>query len=129
MKLAYTILYVRNVDESLAFYEAAFGVARRFLHESGAYGELDTGATTLAFASREMAASNLPSGFQPSEPSQPPGAFEIAFATPDVAEAYERAIRVGAASVAGPKSKPWGQVVAYVRDPDGHLVELCTPIQ
>lgn len=129
MQLAYTVLYVRNVDESHAFYEAALGVARRFLHESGAHGELDTGATTLAFTSREMPASNLLSGFQPSELSQPPCAFEIAFATPDIAEAYERATRVGAASVAGPKSKPCGRVVAYVRDPDGHLVELCASTQ
>ena len=33
-----------------------------------------------------------------------------------------------AASLAAPKTKPWGQTVAYVRCPDGTLVELCTPI-
>ncbi|MFQ3593593.1 MAG: VOC family protein, partial [Gemmataceae bacterium] len=27
-----------------------------------------------------------------------------------------------------PVAKPWGQVVSYVRCPDGILVELCTPI-
>jgi lactoylglutathione lyase len=26
--------------------------------------------------------------------------------------------------VAEPKTKPWGQTVAYVRDPDGVLVEI-----
>jgi hypothetical protein len=26
------------------------------------------------------------------------------------------------------KQKPWGQTVGYVRDPDGFLVEICSPI-
>lgn len=47
MKLGYTIVYVPDVAASLAFFEQAFGIERRFLHESGMYGELDTGATTL----------------------------------------------------------------------------------
>ena len=128
MKFAYTILYVRDVGRSLVFYESAFGLPRRFLHESGMYGELDTGATTLAFASHEVAQSNLPDGFQPSDPARPPTASEVAFATADVPAAFERAVRAGAAGVAKPKTKPWGQTVAYVRDLDGHLVELCTPL-
>ena len=45
MKLKYTILYVDDVAASLSLYERAFGLARRMLHESGDYGELDTGAT------------------------------------------------------------------------------------
>jgi uncharacterized glyoxalase superfamily protein PhnB len=43
MKLGYTILYVVDVASSLSFYERAFGFKRRFLHESGTYGELETG--------------------------------------------------------------------------------------
>jgi catechol 2,3-dioxygenase-like lactoylglutathione lyase family enzyme len=30
--------------------------------------------------------------------------------------------------VVGPLEKPWGQVVAWVRDPNGILVELATPM-
>jgi lactoylglutathione lyase len=51
MKFGYTIIYVPDVTASLVFFEKAFGFTRRFLHESGDYGELETGATTLAFAS------------------------------------------------------------------------------
>jgi catechol 2,3-dioxygenase-like lactoylglutathione lyase family enzyme len=40
MKLGYTILYVPDVAASLAFFEKAFGLKTRFLHESGTYGEL-----------------------------------------------------------------------------------------
>ena len=128
MKFAYTILYVRDAARSLAFYETAIGLQRRFLHESGAYGELETGPTTLAFAAEALAESNLPGGFQPADPSRPPSASEVGLATADVPAAFERAIRAGAVSVAAPKVKPWGQTVAYLRDPDGHLIELCTPM-
>ena len=40
---------------------------------------------------------------------------------------FERAVKAGAALLKAPASKPWGQV-AYVRCPDGRLVELCTAI-
>jgi lactoylglutathione lyase len=128
MKFAYTILYVRNVERSLAFYESAFGLQRRFLHESATYGELETGSTTLAFAAESLAQTNLIEGFQPADPARLPAASEVGLATVDVPAAYEQAIRAGAASAAEPKTKPWGQVVAYVRDLDGHLIELCTPM-
>ena len=128
MKFAYTILYVRDVGRSLAFYESAVGLERRFLHESGMYGELETGSTALAFAAETIANSNLEGGFQSADLSRPPAGIEVAFATPDVQAAFERAVRAGAISAAAPKAKPWGQIVAYVRDQDGHLVELCTPM-
>lgn len=58
MQLGYTIVYVPDVAQSLAFFEQAFGLKRRFLHESGEYGELETGASTLAFASLAMGRSS-----------------------------------------------------------------------
>ena len=54
MKLGYVIVYVADVAASLAFYEAAFGLKRRMLTPEGDYGELDTGATTLAFAAQAL---------------------------------------------------------------------------
>jgi hypothetical protein len=54
MKFGYTIVYVPSVSDALAFYEKAFGFQVRFLHESGQYGELESGSTTLAFASHAM---------------------------------------------------------------------------
>jgi uncharacterized glyoxalase superfamily protein PhnB len=76
----------------------------------------------------ELAMSTIPGGFQPSDSARPPASFEIAFATEDVAAAFDRAVKAGAAATVPPKVKPWGQTVAYVRDMDGHLVELCTPM-
>lgn len=128
MKLGYTILYVPNVDASLAFFERAFGLRRRFLHESGLYGELDTGETTLAFAAHALGAINLPGGYVAAHNAAQPLGMELALVTEDVAAAHATALAAGARELAPPQTKPWGQVVSYLRCPDGALVELCSPI-
>lgn len=127
MKLGYTILYVKDVPRSVAFYEDAFGLGRRFVHELGMYAEMDTGATTLSFAAYGLAKSNLPCGFRENDPSGPPAGFEVAFVTDDVPAAYQRALGAGATAVFPPATKPWGQIVAFVRDKDGIVIELCSP--
>ena len=45
----------------------------------------------------------------------------------DPAAAFARAVENGASALAEPKEQPWGQVVAYVRDPFGTLVEIASP--
>jgi lactoylglutathione lyase len=128
MRFGYTILYVRDVSVSLDFYERAFGQRRRFLHEGGQYAELETGGTALAFAALELAASNLPGEFRPTAVGDSAPAFEVCFVSDDVGGAFQRAVREGAEPVTAPQTKPWGQDVAYVRDPDGTLVEIASPV-
>lgn len=128
MRFGYTILYVADVGASLDFYERALGQRRRFVHESGDYAELETGATALAFASHELASANLPGVFGPGEPRRMAPSFEVCFVTDDVQAAFDVAIEAGAAAVTPPHTKPWGQDVAYIRDPDGNLVELASPV-
>ncbi|ALT79221.1 MULTISPECIES: VOC family protein [unclassified Roseateles] len=128
MQFAYTIVYVADVAASLAFFEQAFGLKRRFLHESGAYGELDTGATALAFVDHETARDSVGCDYVVAASSAAPLGIEIGFACADVAAAFERAVAAGATALKAPLTKPWGQTVAYVRCPDGTLVELCTPM-
>ena len=128
MKFGYTIIYVLNVADSLTFFENAFGLSRRFLHESGDYGELETGDTTLAFASHELGNTNFPAGFVAASESSKPLGVEIALVTPSVVEAHAKALAAGATELKEPETKPWGQVVSYVRCPDGSLVEICSPV-
>ena len=128
MKFGYTIAYVPDVAASLGFFENAFGLKRRFLHESGMYGELETGATTLSFAAHEMGHANFPGGHVAASDSAQPLGIEIALVTEDVAGAVKSALAAGAVELAPPAGKPWGQTVAYVRCPAGILIELCTPI-
>jgi glutathione S-transferase/catechol 2,3-dioxygenase-like lactoylglutathione lyase family enzyme len=127
-KLGYTIAYVPDVAASLAFFERAFGLPRRFLHESGTYGELDTGATTLSFAAHELGDMNFPGGHVAAHNSAQPLGMEVALVTDDVTALHARALAAGAREMAAPTTKPWGQTVSWVRSPDGLLIELCTPV-
>lgn len=128
MQFGYTIIYVPDVESSLRFFEQAFGFKRRFLHESGTYGELETGSTALAFADHELAAMNFQEGHVAAHSSPKPLGMELGLVTRDVHAAHARALEQGARELAAPTSKPWGQTVSYVRCPDGTLVELCSPI-
>ena len=127
MKFGYTIMYGPSVERTLEFYETAFGLERKMLSECKDYGELKTGETTLAFAANEMA-SHFAFALHPNEPAAAPPAVEVAFTTDDVPAAYAKALAAGAVAAAVPVSKPWGQIVAYVRDLNGVLVELCSPV-
>jgi uncharacterized glyoxalase superfamily protein PhnB len=124
------ILYVNDVSASLAFYEKAFGLARRFFHDDNgkAYGELETGATRLAFASVALATEHLKQPVVTAAPDKAPLGVEIALTTPDVPALFQHALKAGATAMSEPTTKPWGQTVAYVRDNSGFLVELCTPM-
>lgn len=128
MKLGYTILYVDDVPATIASWEAAFGLSRAYLHEEGIYGELSTGETTLSFAAREFGRSHFTDPETRALFDGRPALFEIGLLTPDVAGAYARATAAGMTAVGAPIEKPWGQVVAWVRDPNGILVELATPM-
>jgi lactoylglutathione lyase len=128
MKFGYTIIYVPDVAASLAFFNAAFEIPTRFLHETGTYGELETGATTLAFAAHALGEANISLPHVHADRSENPLGFEVALVTPDVPKAHRHAISRGATELAAPANKPWGQTVSYVRCPDGLMVELCTPI-
>lgn len=127
MKLGYVILYVPVVRSALEFYERAFGLKRRFVHESGDYAELETGDTTLAFASEDLASSH---GFQFSltRSDRAPPSVEVGLVTEDVQSSYASALAAGAEGVKPPERKPWGQTVSYVRDENGYLVEICSPV-
>ncbi|BCM86520.1 VOC family protein [Methylobacterium indicum] len=101
MRLGYVILSVPDMAARLAFYGWAFGLAPRFVHDSGQAAELETGGTALAFAEETF-----------------------------VAAAFAWAVAAGALPVAAPVTKPsvtkpWGQTVASVRNGDGVLGKKC----
>jgi len=121
MKFGYTIIYVDAVEATIAFYETAFGLKRGMV-AGEEYGELATGETKLALAAKKML-------HGPGQFASPDGkvlGVEIALTTGDVQAAFDTALAAGARPVSKPEKKPWGQTVAYVRDNNGFLVELCT---
>lgn len=127
MNLGYVILYVADVETTINFYQQAFHLKLSFFHDSKEYAELDTGNTKLAFVAEKLAESNGVK-FTENNLQKPAAGFEIALVCDDVAQAYEVACQAGALAIVEPRQKPWGKTVAFVRDINGILVELCTPI-
>lgn len=60
--------------------------------------------------------------------SKPLG-LELAFVTENIEADYKKAIEAGATEYEAIKEKPWGQKVGYLRDNNGLLIEICTPVK
>lgn len=128
MKYAYTILYVKNVSETIEFYTKAFGFHQKFITPENDYGELVSGETTIAFASLKLGTSNFKKGFRPITKSDKPFGIELAFTSETIEEDFNKAIKNGAIEYEPLVEKPWGQKVGYLLDNNGFLIEICTPI-
>jgi lactoylglutathione lyase len=124
----YTILYVENVVKTVEFYEKSFELKRGFITPEEDYGEVDTGNTTLSFTNLVLSNSNIKSGFMQSSLSQKPFGIELAFVTEDIIGTWEQAIAAGATVLEEIETKSWGQQVGYLRDLNGFLLEICTPM-
>lgn len=127
MLLGYIIIYVSDVTKTVDFYKQAFGLNLRFAHESNQYAEMDTGQTVLAFSHEDFAMASHP--FRPNRKNEQPAGAEIVFVVEDVEAAFQQAIDSGATKIHTPSHKPWGQIVSYVRDNNGFIIEICNAIQ
>lgn len=129
MKFGYTIIYVPDVGQALDYFNRAFDLSTKMLHETGLYGELETGQTTLSFAAEMLAYMNYPKGHLSPHASEVPLGIEIALVCDDVPAAHAKALAEGGTELAPPQEKPWGQMVSYVQTPERIVVELCTPVK
>jgi len=127
MHLGYVIIYVKDIQETVAFYEKAFGLKSRFIHESGAYAEMETGSTALAFVDEKFIKNSL--SFRLNRHSEEAAGIEISLVIDHVEQQFDKAIKAGALSVVKPTKKPWGQIVSYVKDNNGCLVEISSLIE
>lgn len=122
MHLGYVILYADDVSATVSFYQRAFGLDTRFVQPSGDYAEMETGATALGIVSRDFVAGHL----RGAAGKRGAPSAEIGIVVEDVAAAVERAVGAGAEPLSEPAEMPWGQTIAYVADPNGFPVELCS---
>ena len=122
--LRYAILYVESLDRALAFYTQVIGFSER--RRIGPYAELDTGSTLLGLSERSFVGKELLGEALP-EPGR--GCSELGLVVPEaeVQSLYDRTLEAGCEAVKPPTRQPWGQITSWVRDPDGHMLELCSP--
>ncbi|KAF5184312.1 Lactoylglutathione lyase family protein [Thalictrum thalictroides] len=122
---AYTVVYVKDVAKSVAFYAKAFGYNVRRLDESHRWGELESGQTTIAFTPLHQHETDEVTGsVQVPKTNWERNPVEVCFAYSDVDAAYKRAVENGAVPVQEPEDRQWGQKVGYVRDMDGIVVRI-----
>ena len=99
--LGWVIVYVPEVERAVEFYERAFGLTRSFVDPTGV---------------RRPAA------------DEPPANVELALVFEDVHAAFAHAVAEGCTVLAEPAPQPQNQVVGWVRDPFGTLVEIASPV-
>jgi lactoylglutathione lyase len=116
----YVVLIVEDLDRALQFYCDLLGLPLG--HRSGSFAQLATGMTRVALYERPAMAETLNHELKPPFLDAP--GFELGFKVEDCFAAYEDLVTGGATPAVPPTDRPWGQRTAYVRDPDGHLVEL-----
>lgn len=116
-RVDYVILYVKDLDASIAFYKDVVGLPFKF-QDSG-YAEFATEGTKFALFDR----SNLP-GLIGRDGVEDGAAGEVALLVEDVDAEAARVAGSGATVLAGPVDRPWGQRTFHFLDPDGHVVEF-----
>ena len=121
----YVVLVVEDLDRSLAFYVEVLGL--KLGHRSGPFAQLDTGVTRVALYTRSAMAETL--GRPLHAPADDAPGFELGFKVDDCDAAFGELVARGAQPAVEPETRPWGQRTAYVRDPDGHLVELAQDLK
>ncbi len=52
----------------------------------------------------------------------------MVFVTGKIEADFKKAIEMGAIEFESLTDKPWGQKVGYLRDNNGFLIEICTPM-
>lgn len=122
-RLGHIIYYVKNVTETVEFFEKAFGLKRAFIDETGVYAQMETGDTALGFADQKFAKEHVMGNYTPLNKTAPFG-MEISFCSHEPQSNYDRAIEAGCKGINPLEEKPWGQTVGHVLTPDGILVEI-----
>ncbi|WP_158371536.1 VOC family protein [Cellulosimicrobium cellulans] len=122
MQLAATRIFTDDVDAVLAFYERVTGVAATRLHPW--FGEIRTPSGTLAVAST----ATVPLLGDGAAEARANRSVALDFLVDDVDAAYRDLRGVVDTFVNEPTDMPWGNRSLLLRDPDGTLVNLFTPV-
>ena len=103
-------LLVADFPADFRFYRDVLGSAPRFGSEDDVYTEFSVGDQTLALFRRDLMA-------------------EAVGASSKAAKAVAALRAKGVALTAGPQNQPnWGVRAAHLRDPDGDLIEINSPL-
>jgi lactoylglutathione lyase len=120
--LGYVILFVADLERSVAFYRDVVGVPFRL--QGDGYVEFATEGSRFGLYDRNRLGELT--GQDATAPHRPGG--EVVFKVGDVDAEAERLRAAGAVVLRGPVDRPWGHRTLHVEDPDGFVVELAQEI-
>lgn len=127
MKIDHVRLLVTNFAECYRFYRDIIGLTVKWGKETDSYAsftEEGSQAPNLAIYDRQLMADVLGTGQLASDVSSQDHSMLI-IGVEDVDQAAEQFRRLGIELVLEPQDFPdWGMRGAYLRDPDGNLIEL-----
>jgi lactoylglutathione lyase len=119
-RIAYVILYVSDLDASIAFYRDVVGLPYRFT--DAGYAEFGTEGTRFALYERRRAE------WLTGRTVMPGPAAEIVLLVDHVDAHASRLAALGTTVLSGPADRPWGHRTVHIADPDGFVVELAEEI-
>ena len=122
-----TCLYVDDLERSIQFYEDVFELRRLIGDERFcAFSVADRGVLLLFRKGGTLEAVPTPGGMIPAHDGA--GQIHMAFSIPASAEAqWQRRFEERGIAIESTVDWPRGGRSLYLRDPDGHLLELITP--
>ena len=120
-------LYVASLERAREFYQSLFGFEQLFRDERLCALSVGDRNVLLLFAKGASAHENtVPGGTIPGHGGD--GRLHVAFSIPaDALRAWEERLAGRDIAVEGRVEAPRGGTSLYIRDPDGHLVEIATP--
>jgi lactoylglutathione lyase len=121
-RLGYVILFVEDLERSVAFYRDVVGVP--FKLEGDGYVEFATQGARFGLYDRNRLGELT--GQRTDPPDHPGG--EVVFLVEDVDAEAERLREAGVTILRGPLDRAWGHRTLHLLDPDGFVVELAGEI-
>jgi len=119
-RLGYVILYVEDLEASVAFYRDVVGLPYKFT--DAGYAEFGTDGTRFALYERRRAE------WLTGRTVTPGPAAEIVLIVEDVDAYADRLASLGVSVLSGPADRPWGHRTLHIADPDGFIVEFAEEI-
>jgi lactoylglutathione lyase len=121
-RVGYVILFVGDLERSVAFYRDVIGLEFKLLGDG--YAEFATEGPRFGLYDRNRLEELI--GREATAPVHPGG--EVVFLVADVDAEAERLRGAGATILKGPVDRAWGHRTLHVEDPDGFVVELAEEI-
>ncbi len=128
IRLNNTRLLFADFPAMFRFYRDELGFKPTFGSEQDVYADFDAGGANVALFRRDLMAQAVGTQELPAE-TESQDRVALIFEAENVDAEYTRMCRQGVAFVTPPTDMPdWGIRTAHLRDPDGNLLEVFSPI-